>query len=810
MSKAQNNQVSEKLSTLVKEYVASQSKKIVEDLDYEKRKISYTNKIKQNRQITKITGDEELVRAFLLTRLVNELGYKEEDIEIEREYNIGRPKPTKPRIDIIVKQKGKEDIFLYIEAKAPNEYEQGQDKVIEDQLFNLVAEEKGKNRKINYLVLYTCNIDGDKLKDTLQLINYEIYPSFELWKQERNFLDELPKHYGKALKKPYKKGKDKDLDGNFTKEKLETLETNLHNVLWGGGGTDDNIIFSSLVNLILAKIQDESEKENGEKYDFQSFAYKDEQSGKDVFETKEDLFERINKLYRRALKDRLNITDQNKLEKEFVINENKFSLSKLKYTVNKLEGLSFTEGKDAVNGKDILGSFFEGIIRNGFKQSKGQFFTHVNIVKFMLWSLQLDKLAIQKVNNEKTLPYLIDPSAGSGTFLIEYMKFITQCLKYRFEKKLSSSRQVKDKFESWFMPDNRENRWAETYIYGSDSNFDLGTAIKVNMILHGDGSANVFAGSDKGDGLLKFEKYTNANGNNLLVKHSKDKYYSDKEVNCKFDVIVTNPPFSVDLDNETKKDVAENFVFATKSSENLFIERWYQLLKPNGRFAAVLPESIFDTTENTYIRLFLYKYFKIKAVISIPQLTFEPYTSTKTSLLFAQKKTKEEIEHWNDIWKKYSDEYSKLKTRVENILDIQFKGKNKNKFPSIKDLSEKQEKKLLVRMLKDYDYENIKNLNFETIINKYKEELIELCKFDKDTVNVFGYVNSWWVFSEVSKELNYKIFMAEVENIGYKRTKRNEKITNNELYRVDNTGQIIVDDGILKTALDYMRQIQWD
>ena len=37
------------------------------------------------------------------------------------------------------------------------------------------------------------------------------------------------------------------------------------------------------------------------------------------------------------------------------------------------------------------------------------------------------------------------------------------------------------------------------------------------------------------------------------------------------------------------------------SSENLFIERWYQVLKENGRLAVVLPESVFDTTENKYI-----------------------------------------------------------------------------------------------------------------------------------------------------------------------------------------------------------------
>ena len=63
-------------------------------------------------------------------------------------------------------------------------------------------------------------------------------------------------------------------------------------------------------------------------------------------------------------------------KKSYVIDSKKFSLSKLKYAVQRMEGLSFVDGKNSLSGKDILGDFFEGIIRNGFKQSKGQFFTH--------------------------------------------------------------------------------------------------------------------------------------------------------------------------------------------------------------------------------------------------------------------------------------------------------------------------------------------------------------------------------------------------------------------------------------------------
>jgi type I restriction enzyme M protein len=680
----------------IKQYLDKQKRRVVEIYDFENKKVKYSEKIK-GWKIYKFRGDEEIVRAYILAKLVNELGYKPENIEIEKEYDIGRPKTNKPRIDVIVRD-GKGDAFLYIELKSPEEYEKDRDEIIEKQLFNLASQEKGQGINVKYLVLYSFEIADNEIKDKCILIDYEKFTSFDAWKEVRNFADELPARYGKAQKEQYIKGGKKDLETSFTHEQLESLRKNLHNTLWGGGGTDDNDIFASLVNLILAKIQDEGEKKRGEKYDFQIFSFAKKEDD-EVFETNEELFERINNLYRRALKQRLNILDEAKLKKSFVIDENKFSLAKLKYTVSELERFSFVDGKNCFDGKDILGDFFEGIIREGFKQNKGQFFTHINIVKFLLWGLQLDRLAVERVNNDLELPYLIDPSAGSGTFLIEYMKFITENLKRRFKDKLNETRDVEDKFLQWFMPDHRENKWAQNFIYGVEINFNLGTATKVNMILHGDGSTNIFVK----DGLLPFKYYDKETAPNFLKQYEEDKQYFDKEVNRQFDVAISNPPFSVNLDNETKKNVKREFVFGgKKNSENLFIERWYQLLKPNGRLGVVLPESIFDTTENKYIRLFIYKYFKVKAVVSLPQLTFEPHTSTKTSLLFAQKKTKKDVEEWNNLWSKYSNEWANLKTRVENLIKVYLENKDRRKLPSIKDLNEKEEKEILARMLKDY------------------------------------------------------------------------------------------------------------
>ena len=72
-------------------------------------------------------------------------------------------------------------------------------------------------------------------------------------------------------------------------------------------------------------------------------------------------------------------------------------------------------------------------------------------------------------------------------------------------------------------------------------------------------------------------------------------------------------------------------------------------------------------------------------------------------------------------------------------------------------------------MLKNYYTHYDNNLSRDDLIKKYKDELKSLCKYDKKTSNMFGFVNTWWVLGEVAKEIGYEIFMAEAEEIGYKR-----------------------------------------
>lgn len=68
----------------LEQYIANQPLKAVDSIDVGKKKIKYNTLIKSHRNIKEITGDEELVRAIVLTKLVNEYGYPIDRIELEK------------------------------------------------------------------------------------------------------------------------------------------------------------------------------------------------------------------------------------------------------------------------------------------------------------------------------------------------------------------------------------------------------------------------------------------------------------------------------------------------------------------------------------------------------------------------------------------------------------------------------------------------------------------------------------------------------------------------------------------------------
>ena len=80
----------------------------------------------------------------------------------------------------------------------------------------------------------------------------------------------------------------------------------------------------------------------------------------------------------------------------------------------------------------------------------------------------------------------------------------TCTIKRRRRDEISTANDVQQ-FLAYKMSDVKENTWAWDYLYGIEINSDLALATKVNMVLHGDGSGNIYAK----DALLPFNKFEN-------------------------------------------------------------------------------------------------------------------------------------------------------------------------------------------------------------------------------------------------------------------------------------------------------------
>lgn len=713
---------------------------------------------------------EEKVRIGLFYDLIEKYGYKndKEIIDLEFKRTIGHPyKVNKSLLDIILYRPDKTP-FAIFELKSESDYEKYFEDSIKTQLFERAANEDKGSGILNYLIYYTRFYDDSELIEKTQVIDYTKSKTWEQWEEAgRPNLRVIPKNYGIVDKPPrFIKGSsnpENQLRDNVKKEELDRIADDLHNVLWGGG-QHQNELFYNLIGLFLTKIMDEKFKANDEPYDFQIF-FEGNSS-----ESAEKTYERINKLYRGYLDEKTKKYSQCALNYLLGYSDDKlkktpdivFDANKVKYVVETIQSISFTANK-----YDVLGDFFEKIVRSELKQTKGQYLTHHNIVDFIVKAMKINELAIDLINGKDgrpRLPYVIDPACGSGTFLIQTMKEITN---HVLEDKdtyniLRQTDDVEEFLEVNF-PERKRNVWAKEYMYGIEINPDLAMASKVNMVGHGDGSANIHPA----DGLIKFSKYDNAK---LLNIESNNSVY-EKLVNEQFDVVISNPPFSVTVDRETAKQFPDLYLQGDKivnslkkeakkevDTENLFTERWYQLLRPNGRLGVVLPESVFDTTSNRDIRLLIFKHFWIKAVVSLPTLAFAPYTMTKTSLLFAQKKTEAEVQEWEKKWNDYKIQF----------LDI------KKEFDKIKKRKETDDlKPELLSCLKSYLgylFDPIDNdLSIADLKEKYEDDIKQV---DAD----------WWIFSKISNDFDYHIFMAHAEEIGYKRGANKEEKRKNELF----------------------------
>lgn len=602
-------------------------------------------------------NDEEMVRAALLLKLEKEYGYKFENkyIDIEKVYEApGRPKKGAKgsRSDIVIRNEDGSP-FLYFELKTPQKYI-SERHLIKGQLFQSSKLEKIK--RPDYLLWTTVvfNDSGEPAINTL-VISTSQYGEYDKWQDAGEPAgNAIPKGYGTVIQKSYArvpKETETSIPLDETSDELffKQLTEELHNVIWGGGGTNNNDVFAVITKLFLCKIYDEKEIRPGNKYEFQVNYIGN------IVESPDALVDRMNVLYKKAESSYL----LDEKSDNVAFDKARIKPSKVFYVVQRLEGISLTKN---VYGGDLLGSFFEEIVAHGFTQTKGQFFTPVQLVEFMTELCNITEHA-KRVLVEKPdgrgihrMPNVIDPSCGVGTFLIVYMKSIVKKMYEDGTFKAGLSDRALETFEAEFSGQTHTN-WAKRSLFAIENNYDLGLAAKVNMILHGDGSMNTFVTS----GLLPFSDYCIQDRPTILEMH--EEYQNEK-----FDIVLSNPPFSLKLTPDEKKSVEKAFSGELKISEDLFIERWYQLLRPGqGVFCCVLPESVCDTPTELDTRIYLLSHFKIKAIISLPYLTFKPYTSVKTCVIYAEKRSSEQV---NRIEKEIKESGWTKKEGVEGLKKV--------------------------------------------------------------------------------------------------------------------------------------------
>ena len=615
-------------------------------LDVSDNRIEYSASIKSHERFTSYVGTEEPVRAYWVAWLCTTGVYPPSALELERSYAYGSA--GNAQLDIrIADPEDPNDAYALIELKAPNDWGGVNDKRIKSQLFALTGEEP----EVSVLSLSTLQVNE---AGEVRLVGINIARddalTYDKWRLRKSrYVDTFPVNYDKPTSEPFIVGGPRDLNLGLTRIQLDRTRLELHNKLWGGS-RDDNQIYAWLVRLFLTKIYDERHTKKGDPYSFQVLFVGATK------ETPSDTFERINQAYQAAYVRYINVETPN----DEALSGLLFSNDELQWVVETLQQVSLTSV--AATTGDLLGGFFEAITREGFKQSKGLFFTHYNIAVFMLEAIDLGELAVEKLTStahtNDRLPYIIDPSCGSGTFLLAAMRMITG--KISEIRESADTADIRDQLASKF-PADRPNEWAKDYIYGIEKREDLTISTKVNMVLHRDGNTHVF----NDDGLQTLSNLSDRHGEAKFRSSSSSVGYYKKPRAETFDVIVSNPPFSITLDSDTQSNLTDNFDLATdKNSENLFLERWYQLLKPKGRLAAVLPESFFSTSENMQARIFLYRHFNVRAVVSLPSHAFAPWTPTRTSLLFAQKKKAVDEAKWATIFDKVAAELFTTRDRA--------------------------------------------------------------------------------------------------------------------------------------------------
>lgn len=508
-----------------------------------------------------------------------------------------------------------------------------------------------------------------------------------------------------------------------------------HEALWAGGQLNPSEAFDELDKLIFCKIWDERKpRRMGDPYDFQIITVPkeiEESEDKRRHIENDNLYKRVMALYEEGRKK----------DKEVFRDNIRLTPEKIRTVVSYLESVNLGE-----TDLDSKGRAFETFMGSFFRGNFGQYFTPREIVKFIV-----DVLPIE--HDSKVL----DTSCGSGGFLLYALNKVRDKATELYPNYSKDVRQYDRWHKYW-------HDFAEKNLFGIEISEQISRAAKMNMIIHDDGHTNVITS----DGLVSDETIIEKT-NNLGFKYGT------------FDFIITNPPFGSTV-RQSEQAYLKTYQLGKKeedwlavaalppttrdgqSTEVLFIEQDHKFLKEGGYLAIVLPDGILTNSSMQYVRTQIEDWFRIVAVVSMPQTAFMANgAGVKSSVLFLRKWTKKE-----------TDQLVNTKKSIESRLlndncylaqrqtwDREIKLKQKEKAEEIKG-------KQRISATDAKKTEEYKSWNVD-LLAEYASKVDELK----------NRLTEEYQLARQRELVDYPIFMAIAENIGYDAT--GKKTAVNEL-----------------------------
>ena len=384
-----------------------------------------------------------------------------------------------------------------------------------------------------------------------------------------------------------------------------------HNYIAGNQGLQKPDAFWELLKLIFCKIEDE----RSSRINFYTTSREQRLNGHLKVKVRVDnLFAHVRKKYATIFK----VSEM--IELEPVV---------LSYIVSQLQPWSLLD-----SDVDVKGKAYEEIVGSNLRGDRGEFFTPRNVCRMAV-----------KMLDPGPNDLVLDPACGTGGFLTISMNHVI--------RKLRASEKLK-----WRDPDKASEQeiqelhrkireYAHQCVVGIDINPNLVKASKMNMVMNNDGSGGLYQ------------------GNALARPVTWGETLRDRNLIRNVDLLFTNPPFGskIQIDDpaileqydlghiwdynadEDRYHIREPRKLQTKQPpEILFIERCVEFLKPGtGRIAIVLPDGILGAPSLAYVREWILEQTRVLASIDMHPDTFQPGTSTQTSVLVLERKRLDEI-----------------------------------------------------------------------------------------------------------------------------------------------------------------------